>query len=142
MADIEIRIYGDKELEARLESIRKSYPDITFDTMRKAGTALRKIVQQSLDSTEIKQHTGNLRKGMRFTIPKDNLGMNVTGEFRAETKKSSQMHLMEHGHIVKTRTGQIVGWYPGHHYSESGIKEYEPEFPRLAREAMEKLVKG
>lgn len=106
MAEVEVKLVGLDKLTNELKSAYKVYPDITIMTMRKCGTKLRRIAREQTDAVGVKEVTGNLKKGYRFTIPSfgaGSMGFDIRGEFHAETQKNPHMHLIEHGHAIVSR---------------------------------------
>ena len=106
MADVEIKVIRLETLTNELKEAYKVYPDITLMTMRKCGTKLRRIAREQTDAVGVKEVTGNLKKGYKFSIPEfgvGSMGFDIQGEFHAETPKNPHMHLIEHGHTIVPR---------------------------------------
>jgi hypothetical protein len=161
MAEIEVRFEGMKELQERLERMVKKYPDVTIGTMKKTGLELKKMAKADTDMSGVKKHSGNLMKGYRFSMPNsgaNSYGMDIIGEFRAETKKNPHMHLIEHGHNVVPRgptkktkeasretstikeTPHGTTRVPGYHMIETTLNQFEKQYPEIALRCMEKIV--
>lgn len=168
MAEVEIKFVGLDKLTNELKSAYKVYPDITLMTMRKCGTKLRRIAREQTDAVGVKELTGNLKKGYRFTIPSfgaGSMGFDIRGEFYAETRKNPHMHLIEHGHAVVPRgpsrkSGKKTTDTSGksriesltehtgrkgrtHAYGmiQKTLDIFEPQYEELAEEAMNKILR-
>lgn len=106
MADVEIKVIGLEKLTNELKEAYKVYPDITLMTMRKCGTKLGRIAREQTDAVGVKEVTGNLKKGYKFSIPEfgvGSMGFDIQGEFHAETPRNPHMHLIERGHMIVPR---------------------------------------
>lgn len=168
MAEVEVKLVGLDKLTNELKSAYKVYPDITIMTMRKCGTKLRRIAREQTDAAGVKELTGNLKKGYRFTIPSfgaGSMGFDIRGEFHAKTQRNPHMHLIEHGHAVVPRgpsrkSGKKTTDTSGksrvenltEHTSRKGrtraygmiqktLDIFEPQYEEIAEEAMNKILR-
>lgn len=155
--DYSITFYGLEELRDKMERAIEVYPDVSIMTVKKCGSKLRKMAVEQTDAAGVGTLTGNLRKGYRFSTV--GWGMDVRGEFKAETRRNPHLHLIEHGHNVRPRGPTQVkhsseddarrNKYEGggkssvqaYHMIENAKNLYEPVHKELAEEAMSKILR-
>lgn len=91
--------------------------------LQKAGNKLKKkTVNQAKNS--IKNYTGNYIKSIKKGKVYD-----FKGNLSVRTYSAApHAHLIEFGHIIKTRNGKEKGFKPGYHVFEKAAKEFEDEF--------------
>ena len=167
--DVEIKLVGIGKIKSELEAAYKAYPDVTILAMRKCGNKLKKIAREQTDAAGVKELTGNLKKGYRFSIPTfgvGSMGMDIRGEFRAETAKNPHMHLIEHGHNIvargtsgksgkdtgtnrkgesrlssKTAHNSAGGRTRAFRMIENTLNVFEPQYDEIMEDCMDKILK-
>lgn len=144
--DITISLNGAEELQRKLETIVRKYPNKTEQSLRKCGNELKKLVEMKTDQ-EVRTLTGNLKKGYRLD-PIQGYGMNMEQNFRSTSK---HYHLIERGHNKvtpkyrkgkKLRNGGVsYGFVPGKYIVKRTKESYAYIFPAKMRYAMRNLLK-
>lgn len=91
--------------------------------LREAGNKLKEKTISTAES-KVKQKTGNYIRSIKRGKVYD-----FHGNLSVRTySTASHAHLIEHGHIIKSRDGQEKGFQKGYHVFEEAAKSYEDEF--------------
>lgn len=142
-----LSLEGVEELVQSLESLSKKYPDRAGELLQKNAKALRKEVVKNVKAeTEPRKPKKNggtpkkqLHKISSYAIsPIQGYGAN---QFVEVSAKSPHFHLVEHGHVLKSRSGNTIGFVQGKHMMDNAIKKAENEMPDTLEEMVTQLLK-
>lgn len=97
-----IDVTGDKELQDTLQRLSRSVQDrINSIAINKAGEVIKKEILNSITSSGIKEHSGNLRKSIMQMKAKIARNSRETIIY-AQKKRGFHAHLLEYGHKLVT----------------------------------------
>lgn len=116
------RIMTPEEFTAKLTELQKKFPLEQEYSVRRSANKLRKIIiNESPDSGT--DHKLKLNKSW---------SVRMTG-FRATTiqaeiySKSPHFHLVERGHVIKTRSGKVKGFKQGTFFLKKTVNDNQKE---------------
>jgi hypothetical protein len=134
-------VSGLEDLQESLEQLSRKYPDKAGDLLRKDGRSLRKmIVREAKQQTDTDEnHKMSLGKVGSYSISQvKGFGSQQYVEISA---KAPHFHLVENGHMMKTKSGKTVGFVVGVHFLDRATKEYQNDMPEHVEEMVDELLK-
>lgn len=140
MSDMDFTISGLSELTESLQKAVKAYPDKAEKTLKASGNKFKKRVCQITDEAEIKEHTGNLKKGYKVSKV-HGYGTDMEIDFHGETKTNPHFHLIENGHEQISKDGNHIGFVPGYHIVAQARTEYKNVLPKELDKMCKKILK-
>lgn len=139
MAD-SIEISGLDELSEDLRRVARKFPDKSGEELKKAAREVRKdvvaMVKNDTDEHIVKgqESTRSLTRVLNYEIsPVQDFNER---QFVNISAKSPHFHLLEHGHLLVSHKGRVIGFVPGYHFMDRARKECSKKLP----ERMEKMV--
>ena len=114
-ADFEIK--GLDEMNERLLLAVKDFPSTAEKGLVTLGNKLKK---ECAKNTPVGR-SGKLQKGWKHVVE----GYNGSELIYKLKNKHPIHHLLNNGHVIKTRSGKTAGYYEGQHYTEKSIKNFE-----------------
>ena len=130
MANDGFEIHGLDEMSEKLMAAVDEFPGTAEKGLVTIGNQLKK---ECVNNTPLGS-TGKLRKGWKHTVTGYN-GEELTYELR---NTHPVHHLLNNGHVKKTPSGRVVGYYEGQHYTEKSVKVFEAE---KLQDGLQKLTK-
>ncbi len=129
---------GDLEyLEKELIRMAKNYPRETQKFLRQQGSKLKTVITKRAKST-IKKKTGNYLKGIKRGKPykyKEN-------EYTIRVYNSKpHAHLIEKGHIIRSKDGKEHGFKKGYGIFEKAEIEFREKFIVAADKFLDEIIK-
>lgn len=105
-----------EQFQNKLNQVKGEYTEIAEKHLKRAGNQLKKIAQ---DNTP--RQTGHLAKSWKGKTT----GIYVD-EIQYELRNTSKIyHLVEKGHVMKTRSGKVVGFVQGKHFFDKSVDEFQ-----------------
>lgn len=131
------------KLQETLKELTKNYPDRAGELLREDANKLRKdIAAEFKDKSEqTKLKKGSLGRFGSYRIsPVQGFGINQYVEISA---KSPHYHLVERGHNVTNKDGEIVGKgsVEGLHILDNNVKKHQNEFEEVVSGMVDTLLK-
>lgn len=121
------------EFKNQLASVANQFPGTCEKYLRRAGNKMKKLlVERSPDSGT--DHKGKLKKSWKARVnglKGDELTMDIWST-------SPHFHLVDRGHVKKTKSGKVQGFVQGKHYLKKTADEIEQD---VVPQEVEKLYK-
>jgi hypothetical protein len=138
---VKMDVSGMEDLQEALVTLAGRYPDKAGDLLRKDGRSLRKMIakeaRQQTDTNE--SHKMSLGKIGSYNVSEvKGLGTHQYVEISA---KAPHFHLVENGHMMKTKSGKTVGFVVGVHFLDKATKEYKNDMPEHVENMVDELLK-
>lgn len=130
MSDGDFEVKGLEKLIGNLDEILDTFSGTAEKGLITIGNRLKKTCQTNTPEGA----TGKLKKGWKHTVRGYN-GQDLVYELR---NTHAVHHLLNNGHVKKTPSGRVVGYYEGQHYTEKSVKQFTSND---LRPSLEKLVK-
>lgn len=131
---------GINELKMRMTDAANIYLDTAEKHLNRTGNKLKKIVEQNTPNSPY-EHKHKLAKSWKSEIK----GLNAD-ELEYQLRNTApHYHLVERGHVLKTKSGKAIGFVQGKHFLEKGVAEFEAqniaekEFDKLAKDLAKKI---
>lgn len=134
MSDVEFEIKGLKEFQEKLERLQNEIPDGEEKLLKKAGNELKKNSKNLTPVGTSDKHLKDKYKLSKINYEKDGMDIKMGNT-------SPKFHLVENGHKMVTKSGNVVGFVPGQHMVERSFKQLEEELPQKIDAWLDKLLK-
>ena len=141
MSDVEITVSGMDELTDSLADLARKYPDRAGELLQANARELRKEVvrkAKEVTNTSVSSKKSLGKAGSYKISPVLGYGENQYVEVSA---KSPHFHLVEHGHVLKTKSGRAIGFVQGRHMMKEAVKIHEEKFPATVSGMIDTLLK-
>lgn len=136
MAEIELTLEGIEELQESLASAIQRYPDLAEERLIETGKKFKKrVIQLTKESTTKK--TGKLLKGYKLDKIRG-YRMNMEQDFRGT---APHFHLVEKGHELLNKKGEVIGWVPGKFMVKRTRDEFGKEMPKVMEQLLEDMIR-
>ena len=138
---LSMNIDGIDELVRSLENLVKKYPDRAGELLKKDAQKLRKDVVEEVKKvtkTKASSKRSLAKLGSYKISPVLGIGASQYVEVSA---KSPHFHLVEHGHVLKTKNGKTIGFVHGKHMMDTTVKKHENELPDIVNKMVDDLLK-
>ncbi|WP_462351195.1 HK97 gp10 family phage protein [Fusobacterium varium] len=127
-----------ENLEREVLRLAKKYPKETKKFLQNQGNKLKARVKKKAKS-KLKEKSGNYLKGFkRGKVYKYNQEEDTVRVYN----NMSHAHLIEHGHIIKDKTGKEHGFKKGYRILEEARTEFQDEFVKNADGLMDEIIKN
>lgn len=131
------------ELQETLKELTKKYPDRAGELLKEDANKLRKDIAAEFKdkSTQTKSKKGSLGRFGSYRIsPVQGFG---TRQYVEISAKSPHYHLVERGHNVTNKDGEIVGkgYVEGLHIFDNQVKKHQNEFEDVVSGMIDTLLK-
>ena len=104
--------------------------------LKKAGKQLKEETIKIANS-RVKKYTGTYIKSIKSgKVFKTEEGDIVTRAY----SYSPHAHLIEHGHTIKTKTGEEIGFKKGYHVFSQAAKNYEKQYTKEIENFLDELI--
>ena len=125
------------EFIQHMDKVQETYPREAEKTLRRgARQMVGHLKEESPDSG--KPHKRKIKDSWKMEMA----GATAAG-LRANIRSTSpHYHLVERGHVQKTRTGKIVGYVQGRYFTEKIANRYADEIMEDMGERLYKEVDG
>lgn len=128
------------EFRAKLDGIAGAYTETTEKHLKRAGNKLRKLAAENTPVSGVERTS---RKGKKVKPLHKSWKGKVTGlstdEIQYELRNTSKVyHLVERGHVMKNRRGEVVGFVGGRHFFDRTLQAFEQS--DALREELEKFM--
>ncbi len=137
---ISFDVHGTEDLAEALGALAKEYPDAAGELLEQNAKELRKKVakkaREMLHTNGTKRSLG--RMGSYGASKAKNFGKNQYVEISA---KSPHFHLLERGHELVDKKGNVKGYVQGYHFMEKATQEFEEEMPEMVEKMVDQLLK-
>lgn len=138
---ISMSIDGMDELVESLERLIRKYPDKAGELLQKNAKKLRKDV-----ITNVKEDTKTTGKTKRSLSKTSSYSVSPvkgygTSQYVEISAKSPHFHLVEHGHVLKSHSGQTIGFVQGRHMMENAVKKREEHMDKDLERMISQLLK-
>lgn len=118
----EERIMTPEEFAAKLTELQKKFPVEQENAVRKSANKFRKIIMsKSPDSGTVHKLKLNKSWSVRMT------GFRATTIQAEIYSKSPHFHLVERGHVIKTRSGKVKGFKQGTFFLKKTVNNNQKE---------------
>lgn len=132
---------GLMEVKDKFGELVNKYPDKAGDLLRKEALRLRKDVVNETKRVVKRSYMSkrSLRKLSAYSVSQvKGYGGSQYVEISA---KSPHFHFVEHGHVIKTKSGETRGFVQGYHMLENTSKKHEEDMPKLVESMIDELLK-
>lgn len=127
-----------ENLEREVLRLAKKYPKETKKFLQSQGNKLKVRVKKKAKS-KLKEKSGNYLKGFkRGKVYKYNQEEDTVRVYN----NTSHAHLIEHGHIIKDKTGKEHGFKKGYRILEEARTEFQDEFIKNADGLIDEIIKN
>lgn len=127
-----------ENLEREVLRLAKKYPKETKKFLQSQGNKLKARVKKKAKS-KLKEKSGNYLKGFkRGKVYKHNQEEDTVRVYN----NMSHAHLIEHGHIIKDKTGKEHGFKKGYRILEEARAEFQDEFIKNADGLIDEIIKN
>lgn len=127
-----------ENLEREVLRLAKKYPKETKKFLQSQGNKLKARVKKKAKS-KLKEKSGNYLKGFkRGKVYKYNQEEDTVRVYN----NMSHAHLIEHGHIIKDKTGKEHGFKKGYRILEETRAEFQDEFIKNADGLIDEIIKN
>ena len=116
----EIEFRGMEEFLAKLNQVANEYADTSEKHLRKVGNKLKKNAKQNSPDSGI-EHKHKLKNEWHSKV-KGLQGKDLEYQLR---NSSPHYHLVEHGHVQKTKSGRVTGFTQGSHFFQAVVNDFK-----------------
>ena len=117
-SDIEFR--GMDEFIGKLNQVANEYADTSEKHLRKVGNKLKKNAKEKSPDSGI-EHKHKLKNEWHSKV-KGLQGKDLEYQLR---NSSPHYHLVEHGHVQKTKSGRVTGFTQGSHFFQQTVNDFQ-----------------
>ena len=130
---------GLDDFKQQLAAVANEYPATCEKHLKKIGNKFKKIVKEKSPDSG-KDHKGKLNKSWKSEVK----GYNGEDLQMDIWSTSPHFHLVDRGHIMKDRNGNVKGFVQGKHFLEATAQEVErdvlpKELEKLYQDISKKL---
>jgi HK97 gp10 family phage protein len=138
MSDIEFR--GMDEFIGKLSQVANEYADTTEKHLRKVGNKLKKDAKEKSPDSGV-NHKHKIKDEWHSKV-EGLQGKDLEYQLR---NSAPHYHLVERGHVQKTKSGKIVGFTQGKHFFQQTVNDFqnsgevEKEMEKFMKDVKKKL---
>lgn len=136
----EIEFENIDEFRQQLSRVAEAYTELAEKHLKKAGNKLKKLASENtpISGEEHTNSKGKTVKPLSKSWQGKITGLN-SNEIQYELRNSSKVyHLVERGHVQKTRSGEVVGFVQGKHFFDQVIQQFQTS--NIMQEELEKFM--
>lgn len=107
-----------EEFIARIDEAQRAYPSDAEDVLKKnAGKMVKALQENSPDSGHEGKHK------IKNSWKKEIKGISAETLHAEIHSDSPHFHLLDRGHVMKTRSGKVIGFKQGLHFVKKTVNE-------------------
>ena len=126
-----------EDFTAKLKDVAGVFPKEQETALKRGAAKMRKAIRSATPDSGV-EHKRKLKKSWKIRMN------GLTREsIQAEIySSSSHFHLIERGHVLKTRTGRVIGYVQGRFFMKKTVDAQKDKISEEMVTALYKMVKG
>lgn len=126
-----------EDFTAKLQDVVGIFPKEQEMVLKRGAAKMRKAIRSATPDSGV-EHKRKLKKSWKIRMN------GLTREsIQAEIySKSAHFHLVERGHVLKTRTGKVIGYVQGRFFMKKTVDAQKDKISEEMVEALYRMVKG
>lgn len=126
-----------KEFIEKLQRAQNAYPSQAEDALRKGARSMTKALKDNSPDSG-RSHRNKLKNSWRMEmegVSSNDLQANIYS-------KAPHFHLVDRGHVKKTRNGKVIGYVQGEHFLQKTLDSEGKDIQKKMGEQLLKKLKG